>query len=203
MPVDERSGECTGIGSRYLSVAFIVWLLSRNIYLAAYYLYCRHGASVKDSEGNWLDENALALRFLSWWSRPCVRALVEAAAENPQHRSLVLAMEYLLRSAVAEYVFKENRENRSVQPHALISRYIQYWLFRGVPDFLEERVLSLTTSRGRRSDFFQKMRDEWGLRAGPVSVSRDVTEDETMTAVSTARPECVGPLTGKGDAWPQ
>ena len=190
-PLMEEAFRVNGAGARYLSVGVLIWLLSRNLHLGAYYIHRHHAAAVKRSEEDWPDDATLARKFLYWWSLPLVHALVCEAADDPRQRSMVLAMEFLVRSCVAEYVFKENAENRSVQPRGMISRYLKYWLYRGVPDFMNDVLLRLTHSRGHRGHFFQKMREEWGLRAGTLSVSRDVTVDETTTAVDTALHVCM------------
>lgn len=185
MPRCEVASQCNGVGPRYWSVAIIVWVLSRKPHLAAYYLHCHDAASIKNDAGEWPDEAYICLKLLQWWEMPTVWALVQEAANDATHRSMVLAMEFLVRSAVAEHIFSENRRNRSVQPHAVVSRYLQYWMYRGIPDFLEETLLKLTHCKCARGHFLRKMREEWGFRSGPMSISRDISVDETTSAVST------------------
>ena len=140
-----------GSGDRGRSVAIVIWLLSRNIALAGYYVWSMHPDVFNDEE-NVPDEPQLALLMLGWWARAKTQRWVRDAVDDPNHKTRVLADEFLMRSLVAEYVFRQNALNKSVQPSAIITCYLRYWMYRPVPfDVQDKLVKLLTTPRTART----------------------------------------------------
>ena len=95
-----------GCGDRGRSVAIVIWLLSRNVALAGYYVWSIHPDVFTDEE-NVPDESLLALVMLSWWAMAKPKRLVRAAVDDPNHKTRVLADEFLMRSLVAVYIYSD------------------------------------------------------------------------------------------------
>jgi hypothetical protein len=85
-----------GSGDRGRSVAIVIWLLSRNIALAGYYVWSMHPDVFNDEE-NVPDEPQLALLMLGWWARAKTQRWVRDAVDDPNHKTRVLADEFLIR----------------------------------------------------------------------------------------------------------
>ena len=172
-----------GSGARGRSVAIVIWLLSRNVALAGYYVWSMH-PDVFTDEGDLPDEPLLALMFLAWWARPKTQRFVRDAVDDTNHKTRVLADEFLMRSLVAEYIFRQNALNKSVPPSAIISCYLRYWMYRPVPLVVQEKLVKLTYNNTDRKNLMRRLREEWKIRPGIVHPERSLSRDSVCRSVS-------------------
>lgn len=177
----ERGGQY-GCGDRVRSVALVIWLLSRNINLAGYYVWTMHPDAFSD-DANVPDDQILALLLLSWWKKASTQAWVRAAVDDPNHKTRVLADEFLMRSLVAEHIFRQNARNQAVPPSALITCYLRYWSYRPVPLAVQEKLVRLTYNKCDRTNFMRRLREEWHVRPGLLHPERCLTQAESHAAV--------------------
>lgn len=181
MPVESRQN---GLGARLRSVAVVIWFLSRKCDLAGFYAWsCKH--DVFGCEDGMPEEQILALTLFAWWRQRDVKKIVEAAMDDPNHRSRLLADEFLVRSLVAEFIFAQNARNQSVQPAAIIARYLRYWSYRSVPAALADKLVRLTHNMMDRKNFLRRFRQEWSVRPGPLLPDRGLTRQATTGSVDT------------------
>ena len=171
-----------GCGDRGRSVAIVIWLLSRNVALAGYYVWSMHPDVFTDEE-NVPDESLLALVLLSWCSKAKPQRWVRAAVDNPNHKTRVLADEFLMRSLVAEYIFRQNALNKSVPPSAIINCYLRYWSYRPVPLEAQEKLVKLTYKNNDRKNLMRRLREEWNIRPGIVHPDRSLSLDSVCRSV--------------------
>ena len=171
-----------GCGDRGRSVAIVIWLLSRNVALAGYYVWSIHPDVFTDEE-NVPDESLLALVMLSWWAMAKPKRLVRAAVDDPNHKTRVLADEFLMRSLVAEYIFRQNALNKSVPPSAIINCYLRYWSYRPVPLEVQEKLVKLTYKNNDRKNLMRRLREEWNIRPGIVHPDRSLSLDSVCRSV--------------------
>ena len=174
----------SGCGVRVVSVVLLIWILSRNPNLAAHYLL-RRSTFAFSSDGVLPSNKCIALVFFDWWRHAAVRSVVENAIDDPNHRTRIAADEFLVRSLVAEFVFQQNVVGRSVQPGAVIGRYIEVWAHRPIPEAVQHKLVKLTYDSTSRSHFLRLMRDEWTMSPGPLSPERSLSEDDTCCSVRT------------------
>ena len=171
-----------GSGDRGRSVAIVIWLLSRNIALAGYYVWSMHPDVFNDEE-NVPDEPQLALLMLGWWARAKTQRWVRDAVDDPNHKTRVLADEFLMRSLVAEYVFRQNALNNLVQPSAIITCYLRYWMYRPVPFDVQDKLVKLTYNTTDRKNLMRRLREEWHIRPGIVHPERSLSRDSVCRSV--------------------
>ena len=171
-----------GSGDRGRSVAIVIWLLSRNIALAGYYVWSMHPDVFTDEE-TVPDEPQLALLMLGWWARAKTQRWVRDAVDDPNHKTRVLADEFLMRSLVAEYVFRQNALNKSVQPSAIITCYLRYWMYRPVPFDVQDKLVKLTYNTTDRKNLMRRLREEWHIRPGIVHPERSLSRDSVCRSV--------------------
>lgn len=172
-----------GCGHRLRSVAIVIWLLSRNVSLAGYYVWSMQADVFMDDESV-PDQEHLALVFLSWWTKPKTQAWVRAALDDPNHKTRVLADEFLVRSLVVENIFRQNARNQTVPPSALITCYLRYWSYRPAPPDVQEKLIRLTFNKSDRRNFMRRLREEWHVRPGVLQPERSLTQQETCASVS-------------------
>ena len=170
-------------GDRGRSVAIVVWLLSRNITLAGYFVWSMHRDVFNDEESV-PDEPTLALLLLGWWARAKTQRWVRDAVDDPNHKTRLLADEFLMRSLVAEYIFRQNARNRTVPPTAIITCYLRYWSYRPVPFGLQEKLVKLTHDATVRKNLMRRLREEWHIRTGIVHPDRSLSRDSVCRSVS-------------------
>lgn len=179
-----------GCGDRGRSVAIVIWLLSRNIALAGYYVWSMHPDVFTDEESV-PDERYLALVLLSWWGMAKPQRWVRAAVEDTNHKTRVLADEFIMRSLVAEHIFRQNALNKSVPPSAIITAYLRYWTYRPVPLAVQEKLVKLTYNKTDRKNLMRRLREEWHIRPGLVHPERSLSRDSVCRSVGIVVMNCI------------
>ena len=109
---------------------------------------------------------------------------VRDAVDDPNHKTRLLADEFLMRSLVAEYIFRQNALNRTVPPTAIITCYLRYWSYRPVPFDLQEKLVKLTYDATDRKNLMRRLREEWHIRTGIVHPERSLSRDSVCRSVS-------------------
>jgi len=168
-------------------VAVLIWLFSRKPSLAALYLAAR--ARTFQPQDGWLTSDIqVALKLFEWLRQPELRARVLAAFEHLGDRCRILSDQFLIRSLVAESVFRNNRRGLSVAAGTCISMYISMWSHRPCPPKVQGHLVRLTWRRNDRRKFTQLLRQEWFLTMAALPPRRSLGDAEIWARVLAQKP---------------
>jgi len=167
-------------------VALLVWFLSRDVRLAAYYVLCT-GKSPLEPDMTIPLEWSWGLLFLAWLREEAVTTALQHSIQDLNEKKRCIADQFLVRSLIAEYILERNGVGETVPTQEAVQRYLRYWSYRPVPHRIQRRLVRLTTSRNSKRKFGVLMRQEWLLQCRSLQIDRGLARSEIEVVASFYR----------------